>query len=537
MNKFDSTIEKIINLANELKLVAVYSVGVNDGNELSDIDILIVASEKTNINLNARFSYLSPLVDVRRIVTREEFGHQSQYYSYSQMELIFGEQLMVKTTEPASLKKANLVKMASMFFVSFLRNYYRLKRAREKNIATILKNLNDFRYVEFFGYANFEEVILLNKDIVDARNCYPDITLAEVELLLRRSIDVSWSLMDRLNKELKNEFEVNNPRYVHFGKEPTIFLPAETANCRRLTEEAGTMISAAKILYMPLGFQFIFSDDKYVKKYRLLNFSQNKFGVGLAIKTILKQVITLLLYWKFILSDIYEVFSSNEAYSVKRSLMVYDGKHYLMPAEQECFTQIHLSPDAKILDIGCGAGRTTIFLAKDGYKNILGIDVVDGLINRAKNFDKGKYVDYFKVLNVLDLDTDENIQDRSLDCAFFSYNGLDYLYPLSERRRALDQIYKKLKPGGYFIFSSHNSLCVNRRYLLISWKNIIGLLKSNSYRLVDQSFGKLLTYFASPKMIDGELRQIGFEKIAIIPNVKNIFPFRDPFPYYIYQKK
>ena len=53
----------------------------------------------------------------------------------------------------------------------------------------------------------------------------------------------------------------------------------------------------------------------------------------------------------------------------------------------------YISKDAKILDLGCGAGRTTINLYKEGYKNITGLDISDKFIDYAKNYCKTNNLD------------------------------------------------------------------------------------------------------------------------------------------------
>lgn len=43
----------------------------------------------------------------------------------------------------------------------------------------------------------------------------------------------------------------------------------------------------------------------------------------------------------------------------------------------------YFQKDKNILDIGCGAGRTTINLFKMGYQNIIGLDLTPSMLQEA----------------------------------------------------------------------------------------------------------------------------------------------------------
>lgn len=45
----------------------------------------------------------------------------------------------------------------------------------------------------------------------------------------------------------------------------------------------------------------------------------------------------------------------------------------------------YIDKNDKILDLGCGADRTTINLFKNGFTNIIGLDIADKLIDFVKN--------------------------------------------------------------------------------------------------------------------------------------------------------
>ena len=65
-----------------------------------------------------------------------------------------------------------------------------------------------------------------------------------------------------------------------------------------------------------------------------------------------------------------------------------------------------------ILDLGCGAGRTTLALYKQGFENILGIDLSETAIKNAKKLAKQQNLDLtFMIANALSLPFEDNSFD------------------------------------------------------------------------------------------------------------------------------
>lgn len=126
-----------------------------------------------------------------------------------------------------------------------------------------------------------------------------------------------------------------------------------------------------------------------------------------------------------------------------------------------------------MLDIGIGAGRTTEHFAKI-VQNYVGIDYSDLMIEKCK--EKFEEIDghIFTVCDVRDMSM---FADNTFDFVLFSFNGLDYVSEL-DRTRALVEIRRVIKRGGFFMFSSHNLQSVKSMYQLNTSSGIIKLLRS-----------------------------------------------------------
>lgn len=113
--------------------------------------------------------------------------------------------------------------------------------------------------------------------------------------------------------------------------------------------------------------------------------------------------------------------------------------------------------DQNILDIGCGGGRTTEHLRKFSA-NYTGINYSTEMISCCKM----QYPSLtFIQRDVRDLSIFEN---NSFDFIFFSFNGIDSINH-EGRTKALNEIYRVLKPDGLFVFSAHNLHYKNIPYI------------------------------------------------------------------------
>ena len=113
--------------------------------------------------------------------------------------------------------------------------------------------------------------------------------------------------------------------------------------------------------------------------------------------------------------------------------------------------QKYINKTNRILDLGCGTGRTTFPLYKLGYKDIIGIDLTPEMIHRAKELN-----DYFQTKIEFEIGDARDLiyPDSNFDVVIFSFNGLMSVPSQVNRSKAILEINRVLKESGFFIFTS-----------------------------------------------------------------------------------
>lgn len=138
--------------------------------------------------------------------------------------------------------------------------------------------------------------------------------------------------------------------------------------------------------------------------------------------------------------------SGLESYiSLTKEIGLWDSEKYVF--------RKYLNPKDKILDVGCGTGRTTFPLNNLGYTDIIGIDLTPEMIEIAKglNVHFNSEIE-FKVGDATKLE----FLDCTFDVAIFSFNGLMSIPNSTNRNKALNEINRVLKKAGKFIFTTHD---------------------------------------------------------------------------------
>lgn len=189
----------------------------------------------------------------------------------------------------------------------------------------------------------------------------------------------------------------------------------------------------------------------------------------------------------------------------RTSSAVAEFAYYRLHPDEEYLFPKYYKPGDNVLDLACGMGRTTLLLYEMGLK-VRGVDRSDVFIELAK-----------RRLPYLDLQVGSydriNEPDSSYCHILISHNGIDYAFPAAQRIAALRECARVLKPGGTFIYSSHNvkSLHWFSPYYgnRLRWKlrNSATAFKECAYVLEEG----VHTFYAAPRFVVKQTEALGLK--------------------------
>lgn len=153
---------------------------------------------------------------------------------------------------------------------------------------------------------------------------------------------------------------------------------------------------------------------------------------------------------------------------------------------EENLIKKYFKPNSRILDIGCGSGRTTVVLHQMGH-DVIGVDLTPKMVDIAKKTasDKGVDVDY-RVGDATKLEFENN----SFDGAIFANNGWVQIPGRADRQKALEEIHRVLKPDAHFILTAHQRY-YSGSYLFL-WVKLwfkFYILKQLGFKIPEVDFG------------------------------------------------
>lgn len=161
---------------------------------------------------------------------------------------------------------------------------------------------------------------------------------------------------------------------------------------------------------------------------------------------------------------------------------------------------LELAPNSngspKVLDVGCGGGFLSNYLAKEGL-SVTGIDLSESSLAIATRKDETRTVNYIKA-NAYEMP----FEDGSFDVI----TSTDFLEHVDEPKRVLREVARCLKTGGLFFFHTFNRTMLAN---LLAIKSLEWFVKNTPKNL------HVIDYFISPQDLLDWLDELGFETIEL----------------------
>jgi len=227
-----------------------------------------------------------------------------------------------------------------------------------------------------------------------------------------------------------------------------------------------------------------------------------------------------------------EVAANLQAY--RTAAAVADFSVYrLLPEEEYLFNKYYKAGES-VLDLACGMGRTTLLLHEMGL-SVRGVDRSEVFIHLAQK--RLPYLD----LRVGSYDCIKE-PDSSFSHVLISFNGIDLAFPESQRVMALGECARVLRPGGTFIYSSHNLKSMhwfspNYRHRLL-WKLRHSIKAYREWAYVEEH--GIFGFFASPDFVIRQTESFGLQLLEMRwfrkLGIDRFDRYFSPYIHYVFRK-
>jgi arsenite methyltransferase len=133
-------------------------------------------------------------------------------------------------------------------------------------------------------------------------------------------------------------------------------------------------------------------------------------------------------------------------------------------ATNELVQLCHISKAAYVLDVGCGAGVTPVYLAKQHGCRVVGVDISEGMIEKSKERAAREGVvdrTEFRDADAQDLPFEDGLFDAVITESVTAFP--------EDKQKAVDEYARVTKPGGYVGLNESTWLKVPPPPEMIAW--------------------------------------------------------------------
>lgn len=216
----------------------------------------------------------------------------------------------------------------------------------------------------------------------------------------------------------------------------------------------------------------------------------------------------------------------------------------LWRSEAKVFRRLFKEDDS-LLELGCGAGRIALGLDELGYRNIIGIDYSPGMIKQARYL--ARMLDRRVPFRVGDA-TALEFEDGIFDGAIFGFNGLMQIPGAENRAKALREVFRVIRPGAWFVFTTHDRENPKHRKFWetekLLWRRSRQRPELDDFgdRFESDGMGELFIHVPTVREMQAALKQTGFRieanppRSALASEPPEVREFSDECRFWVVQK-
>ncbi|HIH93794.1 TPA: methyltransferase domain-containing protein [Methanosarcina acetivorans] len=183
------------------------------------------------------------------------------------------------------------------------------------------------------------------------------------------------------------------------------------------------------------------------------------------------------------------------------------------------YLDIYLPKKSRILDVGGGPGRYSIYLASQGHNvTLFDLSSKNILLAKAKAEEQGVHLEGFIHGNALELDHHTKGRFDAILCMGPSYHLTDE----SQRHIVIDKCVNVLKPGGILFVSFISAfapiidMMKGYPHMILDEKDrLLDYLKDGTNIVSEENPGFTDAWFENPANIEGIMKKYPLEKLVI----------------------